>query len=218
MQVCADTSHGATFACLFVCLLLFYAIARVFQLYYCRDVMYEMRRRKPEPILSPTQEICNLPHNIGMVWEELAFDDFVSYTQQGNAIAVTGIRTPVPRVTYPRSNPLSYLPTHWLHGEATNRRSDLVVAVLIMLTLAGCANLCSRGDGTIWCAIISAYIFTFVTAKYWLSYKFIIHDIILSYRYIAYSNKSIYILNPLNELYLYLWTIIAETDIYLSPL
>ena len=36
---------------------------------------YEMKRRKPEP----TQKIFNLPHNVGRVWEELAFDDAVSY-------------------------------------------------------------------------------------------------------------------------------------------
>ena len=30
--------------CLFVCLLLFFAIATVFQLYYNSDMMYEMRR------------------------------------------------------------------------------------------------------------------------------------------------------------------------------
>ena len=31
-----------------------------------------------------TQGIFNLPHHIGMVWQELAFDDAVSYTQQVN--------------------------------------------------------------------------------------------------------------------------------------
>ena len=30
-----------------------------------------------------TQEIFNPPHHIGMVWEELAFDDAVRYTQHG---------------------------------------------------------------------------------------------------------------------------------------
>ena len=71
-------------------------------------MMYEMRRRKPELRLLPTQEIFNLPHHIGMVSEEHAFDDAVSYTQQEkwnaaqlNVVAVIGIRTPVPRVTYP---------------------------------------------------------------------------------------------------------------------
>ena len=42
----------------YVCLL-FYAIAAIFQLYHGNDMMYEMRRRKPEPTL--------LPHQIGMV-------------------------------------------------------------------------------------------------------------------------------------------------------
>ena len=41
-------------------------------------------RRKPEPTLLPTQGTFNLPHHLGMVWEELAFDAAVSYTQQGN--------------------------------------------------------------------------------------------------------------------------------------
>ena len=36
-----------------VCLLLFYIIATVFQLYFGSDIMYEMRKRKPEPILVP---------------------------------------------------------------------------------------------------------------------------------------------------------------------
>ena len=33
-----------------------------------------------EPTLLSTQGIFNLSHHIGMVWEELAFDDAVSYT------------------------------------------------------------------------------------------------------------------------------------------
>ena len=45
------------------------------QLYHGSDLMYEMRRRKPEPIILQ-----------GMVWEELAFDGTVSYTQQGNGL------------------------------------------------------------------------------------------------------------------------------------
>ena len=49
-------------------------------------MMYEMRRRKPKPTLLPTQEIFNLLHNIGMVWEELAFGDAVSYIWQGNGL------------------------------------------------------------------------------------------------------------------------------------
>ena len=37
-------------------------------------MMYEMRKTKPGPTLLP---IFNLPHHIGMVWEELTFDDAV---------------------------------------------------------------------------------------------------------------------------------------------
>ena len=54
-----------------------------------------------------TEEIFNAPHHIGMVWEKLTFDDAVSYMQWGkwiaaqlNVIAMTGIHTHVPRVTY----------------------------------------------------------------------------------------------------------------------
>ena len=46
-----------------VCLLLFYVIAMVFQLYHGGD----MRRRKLEPTLLLTEWIFNLPHHIGMV-------------------------------------------------------------------------------------------------------------------------------------------------------
>ena len=60
---------------------LFYAIATVFQIYHGSDMMYEMRSRKPEPTLLRTQRIFNLPHHIGMVREELAFNDAVSYAQ-----------------------------------------------------------------------------------------------------------------------------------------
>ena len=66
-----------------VCLLLFYPKATIFQLYHGTDMMYEMRRRKPEPIFSLTQGIFNLSHHIGMIWNELAFDD---YTQRGNGL------------------------------------------------------------------------------------------------------------------------------------
>ena len=44
-------------------------------------MMYEMRRIKAKPTLLPTQAIFNLPHHIGMVCEELADGDVVSYTQ-----------------------------------------------------------------------------------------------------------------------------------------
>ena len=71
---------------------------KLFQLDHGGDMMYEMRRRKLEPTLFLTQGIDNLPHHIGMVREELAFDDAVNtagkwITAQLNIIAVTGIRT-----------------------------------------------------------------------------------------------------------------------------
>ena len=34
-------------------------------------MVYETRRRKREPTLLLTQEIFNLPHHVGIVWEEL---------------------------------------------------------------------------------------------------------------------------------------------------
>ena len=46
---------------------------------------YEMRR-KPEPTLLLTQGIFNVSHDIGMVREELADDDAVSYTQWENGL------------------------------------------------------------------------------------------------------------------------------------
>ena len=48
--------------------------------------MYEMRRRKTSPTFLQTKGIFNLPHDIGLVGAELAFDDAVSYTQQGNGL------------------------------------------------------------------------------------------------------------------------------------
>ena len=65
-----------------VCLLLLYNIATVFQLYHGSDMMYEMRRRKPEPTLLLTEAIFNLQHHIDMILEELAFDDAISCTQR----------------------------------------------------------------------------------------------------------------------------------------
>ena len=47
-----------------------------------KDIMYEMRRRKPEPKLVSTQGAFNLAHHISMVCKELAFDKAISYTQQ----------------------------------------------------------------------------------------------------------------------------------------
>ena len=67
---------------LFVCFLLFYAIATAFQLYHGGDMMYEIRR-KLEPTRLQTQWIFNLPHHIE---EEVAFDDTISYTQWVNGL------------------------------------------------------------------------------------------------------------------------------------
>ena len=67
-------------------LVLFYAIATVFQLYHSHHFMYQIRRRKPEPTLLQTQGLFNVPQHIGMVREKLAFDDAVSYTQWGNGL------------------------------------------------------------------------------------------------------------------------------------
>ena len=78
---CKAALHG--FGTSSVCL--FYAIATVFQLNPGGDMMYEIRRRKPEPTLFLTQRVFNLLHNIGMALEELAFDD-VGYTQWGNGL------------------------------------------------------------------------------------------------------------------------------------
>ena len=51
-----------------ILVLLFYAIATVFRLYHGGDMIYEMRRRKPEPTLILTQGIFNLPDHTG--WYE----------------------------------------------------------------------------------------------------------------------------------------------------
>ena len=69
--------------------------------------MYEMRRRKPEPLLLPTQRIFNHPHHIGMGKEELAFGDAVRYTQWGmdpctaKCYRCDRDSYPFTRVTYP---------------------------------------------------------------------------------------------------------------------
>ena len=49
-------------------------------------MMCKIRREGSEPILLLIQWIFNLPHHIDMVWEELAFDDTVSYSQQGSGL------------------------------------------------------------------------------------------------------------------------------------
>ena len=49
-----------------VCLLLFYAIATVFKLFYGSDMMYEMRRKAEPTVLLP-QGIFYLPQDIAML-------------------------------------------------------------------------------------------------------------------------------------------------------
>ena len=66
--------------------LLFYATAAVSQLYLGSDMMFDMTRRKPETTLSQTWGNFILPRHIGMVWEELALDDAVSYRQWVNGL------------------------------------------------------------------------------------------------------------------------------------
>ena len=81
-----QTLNGSFMEVVFVCLVLFYVIATVFQLYHGSDMIYEMRRRKPEWTLLPTQEIFMLPPHICLAWGELTFDTAVSYTQQVNGL------------------------------------------------------------------------------------------------------------------------------------
>ena len=63
METVAWAASGTTL----YCLLLFYTMATLFQLYRGSDMMYEMKRRKPDPTLLPTHGIFNLQHHIGMV-------------------------------------------------------------------------------------------------------------------------------------------------------
>ena len=58
-----------------------YALTPVFQLFNDSDMMDQTRRRKPETTVLPTQGFFNCSHYIGMVWQKLAFDDTISYTQ-----------------------------------------------------------------------------------------------------------------------------------------
>ena len=79
---CEVVLHGCETS--LVCLV--YALATVFQSCHGGDMRYEMRRRKPKPTGLLTQWIFNLPFHIGMVWEELSFDDPVSYTKWGHGL------------------------------------------------------------------------------------------------------------------------------------
>ena len=71
-------------------------------------MMYEMRKGKPESTLLLTPIIINLPHHVGVVLEELGFDDAVSYTQQwksklSEVIDSTGNRTTNIQIRSPTS-------------------------------------------------------------------------------------------------------------------
>ena len=54
---CSMCDFGSIDLCLLCLLLLFYTLATVFQLYHGGAMMYEMRRRKPEPTLLLNQRI-----------------------------------------------------------------------------------------------------------------------------------------------------------------
>ena len=96
------------------CLLLFYAIAIVY-FSYIMAVLWDVweEKEKAWTYSSTTQGIFDLRNHIGMVWEELAFGDAVSYTQRGNGqlnvMAVMGFVTLSPEALTQRLNPLSYL-------------------------------------------------------------------------------------------------------------
>jgi hypothetical protein len=60
--------------CLVGCL--FYVT--IFQSYRGSDVMRWGWNRKSKPRLLPTLRMLNLPHQIDMVWEQLAFEKAVS--------------------------------------------------------------------------------------------------------------------------------------------
>ena len=67
---------------MFVCLLLFYAVATLFQLYHDSDIMYEMRQRKARVYtFTYSQDLSPPTPYKHRVCQELAFDDAVSYTQ-----------------------------------------------------------------------------------------------------------------------------------------
>ena len=104
--------------------------------------MYELRRIKPEPTLSPTHKIFKLPHQISMVWEELAVSWWRCklYTvekwiiAQLNAMAGTRFIPPITRVTQ-CLNQLSYLPppkkAERLIDLQTNRQTDSKTTYLL---------------------------------------------------------------------------------------
>ena len=77
---------------MFVCLLLFYVIATLFQLYNDGHMTYEMRRRKPEPTLLLNQE-CGIRGTSCKLYTAGKW-----ITVELNVIG-TRIRIPVPTVT-----------------------------------------------------------------------------------------------------------------------
>ena len=59
-------------------------------------MMYLMIRRKPEPTVLPTQGIFNISQHIGMVWEELTFDDTVNIVNNKCIINIISVN---PRIS-----------------------------------------------------------------------------------------------------------------------
>ena len=84
-------------------LLLFYAIAIVFQLYHGGDVMYEMRRRKGKSTLYQLKgSLTSTPyrHGIrvtGLWWHCKSYTVAAWIAAQLDVMAVTGIHTPCPQ-------------------------------------------------------------------------------------------------------------------------
>ena len=63
--IVSEVDHETSCICRYYPRASFYG--SLFLLYYGGDRMYEVRRRKSEPTILPTQGIFNLPHYIGMV-------------------------------------------------------------------------------------------------------------------------------------------------------
>ena len=68
-------------------------------------MIYEMRRRKPEPILLLNHWIFNLPHPVSMVWEELAH--LVAVRNN-----IFGVQSKPPCVTVVKANAFRYSQGH----------------------------------------------------------------------------------------------------------
>ena len=56
-------------------------------------IILQLVDRNPEPTLLLTQGIFNIPYHIDVVWEQLAFDDAVSYTHQWKSKLAEGNQT-----------------------------------------------------------------------------------------------------------------------------